>query len=484
MTDNVGARSLKAVLWTMIESVGITALSFVTFLVLARILEPRDFGIVALSGAFVFFANLAIGHTFSDALVQRRTLERVTTDTAFWGTVGVSLLLAGALFAGAEGLGRLVGEPEVADVLGWQALAIPLSAIGNVSAALYRRDLRFRELAFFSVVGKTAGAATGIAMAFGGWGLWSLVGQQIVGAVLTSVFTFAARPQRPGLRFSVERFRELGAYGSQVSAAQLVTGASEQFLNLLAGTLFGSTALGYLNVAWRIVQLSRTLVAGAMYHVGFSAFSRLQGDREALKQGFLKATQLSCLVGFGVAGVLIALAKPLVVVLFGETWAPAGPLLRLLALELFPGFFGMFLSACYRALDRPAIVLWMSFAYLVVGVGGAFAFEWAGIVAVVAVWAMRPFLLMPVHIRFVSGLLSMPSLLMLRSIWPLLCAAAAMMGICAAAYAALGDTLPNIVQVMVAAAAGGLAYILIVWMLAPKLLGSAFRAARTMIARV
>jgi PST family polysaccharide transporter len=450
---------------------------------MARILDARDFGVIALASVFIFFANLLVGHTFSDAIVQKKEVDRASLDTAFWGSILSSLLLALLLIVLARPLSAALGDSRIEDALYVLAAALPFGAVGNISASLYRRDLRFRPLAIYSVSGRALGAALGVGMALSGAGLWSLLGQQIAGSVFASTGIFVARGWWPGAAISRKRLSELLHFGAKVSAGQVVTGASEQLLNLLTGALFGTVILGHLNIAWRIIQLTRTLTSGAMYHVGFSAFSRLRDDPERLRRGFIEATQLSCLVGFAVAGLMVALANPLVTTLFGSGWSLAGTLLQLLSIELFAGFFSMFFSASYRAMGRPGLVLWVSLAYLAVGVMGALGFSWAGIVVVTVVWALRSFILMPLHLRFVKKVLCISPHVLLGAVFPIAMASLLLIGVSSLVHEFLAPHLFEIGTLAAAGISGIAAYVALITVAGRRVLLSGVRAISSAVRR-
>lgn len=480
MSQSVFARGIKSIFWATGESFGTAAISMAAFLVMARVLDPRDFGVVALAGAFVYFVNFITGHTFADALVQRTDLEPDHLDTAFWSTTAMAVGLAIACAAGAEPFAAAVGEPAAAPVLQQLAIVIPIGALASVPGSIFRRRMRFRELALCMLIGRAIGAATGITMALSGFGLWSLVGQQIAGSLATTVAVFVGSRWLPGIRFSWLRFRELGSFGFHVSASVVLAGAGEQMLNVLIGAYFGSTTLGYFNIAWRTVQLVRSLFTGAVYHVGFSTFSRLQHDLPAVAAGFMRATELSCLVGFPVALAMTLMAGPTVAVLFGAGWQLSVPLLALLAIEMVPGFFGIFMTACYRALGRPEIVLWIALAYVGIGLAAAAGFAWVGAAAVTAAWVARSFLLMPIHVVLIGRLLRVPPLRIARIAVAPAVAATAMGAVMFVVRAAVEGSAGDGVVLGTTALAGAVVYLAAVAVLAPALLRSAANTARVM----
>jgi len=476
MFDNLKSRSLKGIFWATSESVGVAVISLASFVVLARLLSPRDFGVVALAGVFVYFCNLLTAHSFTDALVQRPAIERDHIDTAFWSTLGIALLLMAGCQAGAGVTARLLGEPALAEVLPWLSLILPLGALSSVQMSLLRREMRFDAVARRMLFGRGLGAAMGIAAAVAGYGFWSLIVQQLVGQLAIAA-AFATTPWRPRFRFSRRRFREMWAFGAQVSATQVVSGAAEQALNLLVGTLLGATALGLFTIACRAVQIIGSLVSSAVYHVGLSAFSKLQQDRHLVADAFLKATRLSCLVGFPIAVGIMLVDRPLVLTAFGEKWQAAIPLLGTLALTLLPGFYGIFLSSLYRALDRAGWGLVTELVYVVVGIGGAVIFAPFGLLAVVAFWVARSFVLMPMNVLLVRRLLAVPLARLALPIGAPLAGSAAMAAGVSVLRLALPQDVAPAVELAVLVPAGALIYGVAIRLVAPELFGLALRTA-------
>ncbi len=428
MTNSLKARSLAGFLWSFGENAGVAVLSLASFVAMARLLDPADFGVVALASVFVVCFNLVIGSTLADGLVQRADIAREHSDTAFWGTVAIAAMLASICVFAAAPIASAFNEPGIATILPWLA-AVPLAgALGAVPIALQRRRLTFRLVALCNLAGRICGAAIGVGMAIGGFGIWSLVGQQIATAIIANACILLISGWRPGLRFSLRRLKELSGFGAHVSASQVVSVAGEQAIVMLVGLLFGSTMLGHFTVAWRMVQLIKALVAGTVYHVAFSAFARLQHDRPALIRAFIGATQISCLVGFPLALGLASVAEPAVLGLFGGRWSASVDLFAILALETAPAFYVLFFSSCYRALGRPGWTLGLAIAYFLLGLAAAAAAAPFGLQAIALAWLAKSVALLPINLLLMRRLLNVPvRTLMAPAVGPL--AAAATMGL-------------------------------------------------------
>jgi PST family polysaccharide transporter len=470
--------ALRGTFWALGESFGVAALSFTVFVVLARLLTPQDFGIVALAGVFIVSLNVLIGHSFADCLVQRAEIERDHLDTVFWTMLAMALMLAVLCWAAAAPVARWFGEPRLAAILPVLALILPLNAIGAVQVSMFRRELHFRTVTLRSVAGRAVGAGVGIAMALAGFGVWSLVGQQLAGAATTALALAAASPWRPRLRFSVPHLRDLWRFGFYVSASQMVSGVGEQVVNLLVGALFGATTLGYFTIAWRMAQLIRSLIASAVYHVGLSAFARLQQDRALVAQAFLKATRLGCLFGFPIGVGMATLAAPLVTVMFGNRWQASTPLLAILAIEMIPAFYAIFFSACYRAMGRADWVLGLSLAYVGTGVLMIWALMPFGIEVVAIAWVAKSIVLLPAQVALLRRLLDVPVSRLLAPIAAPLAASAIMAVIVGAVFWGLGGAVSDVVVLAVTIPAGALAYAVAVALIAPDLVRTTASAVR------
>jgi PST family polysaccharide transporter len=308
------------------------------------------------------------------------------------------------------------------------------------------------------------------------------VGQQLVGAAATSAALFVAYRWMPRLRFSVSGFRALAGFGMHVSASQVIAGISEQAVNLMVGALFGPVMLGYFNIAWRTVQLLRSLIAGALYQVGFSAFSRLQDDSAALKSSFLRATQLSCLVGFPL-GIGLALVAPhLIAALYGPKWAVSIPILAWLALYFVPVFYAMFFTACYRAMGRADWVVYFTIADLVLTIAGILALRHEPVVWIAVMWVAKSFAYMPVHVFLLSRLLRVGAGWLLQPARIPLAGGVVMAGAALAADRWLFVGLGAMAGLLLDVAVGILAYGIAIRVLSPDLQRFALTTLRAMAA--
>jgi O-antigen/teichoic acid export membrane protein len=267
-------------------------------------------------------------------------------------------------------------------------------------------------------------------------------------------------------------------FGMNVSIAQVISGASEQVLNLLIGAIFGAIALGYFSIAWRMVQLVKALISSAVYYVGLSAFAKLQDDRAAVLAAFLQSTRIACLLGFPIAVGMSFVGRPLIEGLFGNKWDSSIPLLMVLAFEMIPAFYCIFLSSLYRAMNRPFWVLAMASVYLLFSVLAVLAAAPWGVTAIAAFWVAREVLLVPVHMALVQRLLGASLSDLLRPmLTPII--ASAIMGVCVvlARLALDPRDISYVIELLMLVPAGAVIYAAAVWLLSPDLFRMALRTA-------
>jgi len=483
MPATLKTRSIKGLVWSLGENAGVAFLSLFSFIVMARLLDPVDFGLAALASVFIICFNLLIGGGLADALVQRASLTASHIQTAFWSTLGLSAALSALCIFAAPLAARIVGEPGIAEILPWLAAVLPFNAIGATSVALCRRALRFRVLAACTIAGRLVGAATGIAMAATGFGVWSLVGQQVSAALITGIAILISASWRPRISFSLRALRDLWGFGAHVSASQIISTAAEQAVVLLVGSLLGATALGLFTIAWRMVQLIKALIASAVYQVAFSAFARLQHDRPAAARAFLQATRLSCLVGFPIGAGMAAVAFPGIPLLLGGNWTGSATLFALLALEMIPAFYLIFFTAGYRALGRAGWALGMAALTLAVIVAGVAASAQIGLEAVAIFWIAKSAIILPISVVLMSRLMRISVAALLQPALGPLLSAAVMAAAVQGTFALTEQLLPDPARLAIAIIAGVATYAGCARLFAPDHFRTALSTVRIMVAR-
>lgn len=392
------ARVARGLTWTMLDIWGRQVLNLVVFLILARLLTAADFGLVALATVFVAFVQLVVDQGLGDAIIQRREVKRSHIDTAFWVAVATGVLLTAIGLALAAPIAALLGEPRLSPILQVLSLTFVLSAMNSIQIALLRRELAFRSLAIRSIVAAAGGGAVGIGLAFLGFGAWALVGQLVASAALSVLTLWRVSPWRPGLRASRRDFRELFSFGINVMGSDVLNFLSRNTDNLLIGVFLGTTPLGFYAVGYRILEVSQTALIQVTRKVTFPAFSRLQDDKERMRRAYFRVTRAAAVIILPGYVALALVAPELTRVLFGDRWAPAGPVAAILFLIGPVLSVQAFSNALLNAAGQPNVVFRFRLVSTVANVTGFAIAVQFGILAVAAAFVARGYLLMPLNL--------------------------------------------------------------------------------------
>jgi O-antigen/teichoic acid export membrane protein len=331
-------RALIATMWSAGDALSRQGLQFLTTLVLARLLTPSDFGIVAMLAVFVGVAGVLADGGFSAALIQRQDVDHDDESTVFWCNLAIGLLLAALLACAGPWLAAFYHEPRLRAVTVAMAPMVLASAAGAIHFALLIKRLEFRTLAIAGGVAACVSASVSIAMAALGAGLWALVAQGVVAAVATTVLLWWLHPWRPAWVFEVASIRKLAGFGAYHLASTLMESAYTRLYSLLAGRMFGARSLGYYANAENTRQLPASFLASLVARVALPMLSQAQADPLLARRGLQLSIRVMMLLYAPIMLGLVVLAEPVVEVLYGRQWLPAVPLLQILALAglLYP----------------------------------------------------------------------------------------------------------------------------------------------------
>ena len=322
----------QGVAWASTASWGCQLLSFAIYTGLARLLDPETFGLVAIAGVYIALIQVLVAQGFGMAIIQRPQVDNKHLDSAFWIAMTTAFLFCflSHLFGGQ--IARLFGEPRIAAVIGWLSLSLFFYAMSSVQMAILTRELNFRALAVRSLLATTIAGAVGLAMAFFGWGVWSLVGQQLANAILGSVFMWWSVSWRPGLRISRQHLGDLYKFSLSVTGNDLLWFFSQKSDQTMVGYGFGSLGLGPYSLASRLPTLLHDAIIGPLQSVAFPTLSKLQSEPLRFERALLKFCEVSTLISFPLFAGIVAIAPSLVPWLFGPKWLAAIPLLQILAI--------------------------------------------------------------------------------------------------------------------------------------------------------
>jgi O-antigen/teichoic acid export membrane protein len=322
---------VQGIAWTGAANWGCQLLGFAVYAGLARLLNPSTFGLVAIAGVYVAFIQVLVTQGFGVAIIQRSQIDREHLDSAFWIAVATAALFCGLSLLFAGQIARIFHEPGVSRVIAWLSLSILFYALSSVPTAILTRELDFRSLAIRSLLSTVVAGVVGLAMAFAGWGVWSLVGQQLVNAILGCFCLWWAVSWRPSFLVSRRHLQDLYGFSLSVAGNDVLWFFSQKSDQTLVGYRFGSVGLGPYSLSSRLVSLLHDGIISPLQLVAFPAFSQLQAEPLQFERALHKFCEMCSFVSFPVFAGIIAIAPDLVPWLFGSKWAAAIPILQILA---------------------------------------------------------------------------------------------------------------------------------------------------------
>lgn len=342
----------SAVRWKVVDQALTQGLALIGAVVLARLLLPADFGLFVMVVVFIALAELFVTVGLASALIQRQDTDATDENTVFWFNLAIGVVLAVAVALAAPAIAAFYGQPLVADLTRAMSINVVLAALVTVPAARWRKALDFRRLAILSGISIGGGMGVGVVLALAGAGAWALAGQILATGALRVVGVLFLDRWRPGLEFSVERFRVLFGFGAWLALAQAVTLVARQMYTLAVGRLYTPADLGVFNRAINTRGMPQTFIGNVYVSVAFPVLSRHSADpprlRRALGEGLVAAGAVQVPVMVGIALV----AENLVPVAFGPNWDAVAPYLQILCLAAIPWLVNQATGNALRALGE------------------------------------------------------------------------------------------------------------------------------------
>lgn len=368
--QGTAGRSLRAVTVRGIGLFGITevatkAFSFAAGVALARLLEPRHYGVVAAAGLLIeltsLFSNVGIGA----ALVHRRDRVREALHTGFIIQTALALFLFAAVFLTAPLWGAFYRRPDVVPVVRVLALGLLINSLAFAPSTMLSRDLRFGLMCLPEIASALGYAFTAIPLALAGAGHWSLVGGILGSAVASLVLWYTVSPYRPRLEFDPSLARELWGYGRHVLATTLIGYLVIHIDDLAVGRMLGVAALGHYAFAYRWGNWAATDLVRLVNRITFPAYAKIQHDLHRVREAYFDSLRCLGAVVIPISFGLFAVAPQFITGVFGRKWAPSIVPLELLAFFGMARAIGSIGGSVRQGIGRPDVTAKLSAGQLV-----------------------------------------------------------------------------------------------------------------------
>ena len=324
--------------WKFAERICAQGVSFIVSMVLARILMPDDYGVVAILLIFINIANVFVSQGFSSALIQKKNAERIDFSTMCFCSIACSILLYLILFWAAIPLAAFYDNDLLIPTLRVLSVKLLITSVNSIQHAYVSRHMIFKKFFFSTIIGTIISAVVGIWMALRGFGAWALVAQYLTNSTIDTIVLFITVPWYPHWEFSFERAKGLMSYGWKVTLADVFSTAYTQIRSLIIGRIYTTADLAFYNKGEQFPSLAVNNINSSIASVLFPAMSNTQGNKSALKQLTKKSMRVSAFVIFPMMGGLAVVGEDLVKLMLTEKWVPCVPFLQLacISFALYP----------------------------------------------------------------------------------------------------------------------------------------------------
>jgi O-antigen/teichoic acid export membrane protein len=413
-TDGVARASRHTLLAQIATQVSRLAVS----VILARLLTPQEFGVAAAAMIVMVVAWQLTDLGTAAVIIQRDVVDEALVSSVFWFNLAFGASLSALAFVGAQPIADALGQPHAAPAIRVLAAVSVIGAIGNMHHALLRRTMQFGRLATITIANAAVNSLVGIGLALMGAGVWALVIGTLSGVAVSSAAAWWFERWRPTAVFSVSRLREVARFSIQFFWSNTLGSVFDQLDKVIISRMLGGAPLGTYAVAQRTVLSPVQALSGAVSTVTFSAFSRGQDDPERLRAGATRASGVVALVALPTMIGLAVLAEPAVLVVYGDQWEAAIPVIQVLAPVAALNAVTSVTSSVMLGMGRSDWLYRWGLAYCLVGPAAmAVGARW-GLVGVSLALAATVVVLRPFEVRMALGLIDMRLSTYVRALLP------------------------------------------------------------------
>lgn len=324
---------ISSLIWKLLERCSAQGVQLLVQILLARLLDPEDFGVLTLLIVFINLANVFIQTGFSTSLIQKKEVDEVDLSSVLYASLCVAAILYVVLYVCAPFISRFYDLPSLTLSLRVIAISLFFGALNSVQGAVIARNMEFRKAFTCGLTSTVISGIVGIAMAYAGFGYWSLVVQQLASVISSCIVMWFVVKWRPVLAFSFARIKVLFNYGWKLLVSDLLNTFMGQLGNLIIGKKYDTEALAFYNRGQQFPAMIAYNLDASIKAVMLPAYSQHQDNPEALRAMMRRSIQLSTYLIFPMLFGLSAVSEPLVRFLLTDKWLPAVPYMQVLCLS-------------------------------------------------------------------------------------------------------------------------------------------------------
>lgn len=327
--------AIKSFIWKFLERSGAQVITFIVTIILARLLLPEEYGVIALITIFINICNVIVDGGLNTALIQKQHADDKDFSTIFYFSLLTAFGLYGILFLCAPYVSLFYNIPILTDVLRVLGINLLFFAVNSIQRAYVAKHMLFSKLCYSSLIAALVSGTLGIVSAYNGYGVWALVIQSVSVNLLSCIIMWVTIKWRPVLTFAFERFLSLFDFGWKIFLANLITVVFVEIRKVFIGRLYSPSDLAYYDKGEQFPSLIMNNLFTSMQTVLLPTFSAYQDDKTKVKNMMRRSTKLSCFIIYPLMVGLIVVAEPLVRLLLTDKWIAIVPFIQIMCIANF-----------------------------------------------------------------------------------------------------------------------------------------------------
>ena len=388
---NLRTKTIRGIGWSATSQIARLSMQVVITAILARLLTPSDFGLIAMVAVFSAFVGIFSDFGLSSALIQRKEINNELLSSVFWIGVLLGVLLTLSFAICAPLIAAFYSEPQLIPIIVVLSTTFFIGSLGNTQIALLTKNMNFKALAIISVCAVAVSGTVAVLLAFSGYGVWSLVWNAIVAACVTVPLSWMYSRWVPRVFLALQQVRQVISFGANLTGFSFVNYFARNLDNLLIGKFLGPSPLGLYNLTYNLLLFPLNNISYVIGNVMFPALSIIQHDKQMVRDVYIIANRYIAVVSFPLMTWMLVAAPQLVPVIFGPKWAGAIVLVQILALTAIGQSIGTNIGWIYLSQGRTDIMLkWGILSTIVVVISFFVGLRW-GVVGVAAAYTIATY---------------------------------------------------------------------------------------------
>lgn len=340
MTRSLKNETIKGVVWSGVEKLSTHMVTFIVNIIMARLLTPADYGIVGIIAVFVSFSQLFIDGGFTTALISKANRDEKDYRTVFVFNLSSSLLLYGGVYIMAPYIEYFYHLPQLGTIIRAYSLMLILSAFSAIQITRFTINVDFKTISKVNVPSSLLSGGFGVVLAYLGFGVWAIVGQQLLMALMRVLLLFYYSRWFPVFRFSFDRFKTLFSFSSNLVLSSLIDKIYSNSYPLFIGKFFPPAILGNYSRGHQFGAMPAGILGDIFNRVTFPLMSKIQNDNEQLVLLYRKFIKMSSFVIFPIMMMVVVISEPLVKLLLTDKWMGCVPFLQIISMALMLDHIG------------------------------------------------------------------------------------------------------------------------------------------------